>query len=384
MTPSPGETSSAETVPVESLAERAYVELVRSLYETIAQALYMLVIFLVCFVLVYHSSEDRAVLLVGSAALLTWIARIEVARRFRQRALTGVIAKAEARRLEVAFAVPYVGFAILLGTFGARIFALPDPQAHMLVICTVMGFCAGVVTGVGRRPAIANLSMLAAAGPIVVTAALHGTPLYIGTALITAAYLVGGMQALKMRFEIVKAEIGKRLLSVSLARSDSLTALPNRLALREYFDENTRLISSSGLIAVHYLDLNGFKPVNDDYGHSIGDMLLALVADRLRGAIRSGDIVARLGGDEFAVLQYGLHRGEEAEFLAQRLVAAIAQPFLVGDLTLAITASIGTVVTSNGREDLTVLLDEADARLYLAKRGRLERVAGKTINGADW
>ncbi len=267
----------------------------------------------------------------------------------------------------------------------------------MLVICTVMGFCAGVVTGVGRRPAIANLSMLAAAGPIVVTAALHGTPLYIGTALITAAYLVGGMQALKMRFEIVKAEIGKRLLSVSLARSDSLTALPNRLALREYFDENTRLISSSGLIAVHYLDLNGFKPVNDDYGHSIGDMLLALVADRLRGAIRSGDIVARLGGDEFAVLQYGLHRGEEAEFLAQRLVAAIAQPFLVGDLTLAIaqpflvgdltlaiTASIGTVVTSNGREDLTVLLDEADARLYLAKRGRLERVAGKTINGADW
>jgi len=369
--------------PGESLAERAYVELVRSLYETIAQALYMLVIFLFCFMLIYQAEQDRAILLIGAAALLTWIFRIEVARRFRQRALTGVIAKPEARRLELAFAVPYVGFAVLLGAFGARVFALPDPEAHMLTICTIMGFCAGVVTGVGRRPAIANLSLLGAAGPVIVMAALRGTPLYIGLALITAAYLVGGMQALKMRFEIVKAEIGKRLLSVSLARSDSLTALPNRLALREYFDENARLISSSGLIAVHYLDLNGFKPVNDDHGHSVGDMLLALVADRLRGAIRSGDIVARLGGDEFAVLQYGLHRSEEAEFLAQRLVAAIGQPFHLADLTLSITASIGTVVTGNGRQDLAVLLDEADARLYLAKRGRTEN-GQKVVNGTDW
>ncbi|PZQ51992.1 MAG: GGDEF domain-containing protein [Novosphingobium pentaromativorans] len=343
----------------------------------------MLVIFLVCFMLIYQAEQDRAILLIGAAALLTWIFRIEVARRFRQRALTGVIAKPEARRLELAFAVPYVGFAVLLGAFGARVFALPDPEAHMLTICTIMGFCAGVVTGVGRRPAIANLSLLGAAGPVIVMAALRGTPLYTGLALITAAYLVGGMQALKMRFEIVKAEIGKRLLSVSLARSDSLTALPNRLALREYFDENARLISSSGLIAVHYLDLNGFKPVNDDHGHTVGDMLLALVADRLRGAIRSGDIVARLGGDEFAVLQYGLHRSEEAEFLAQRLVAAIGQPFHLADLTLSITASIGTVVTGNGRQDLAVLLDEADARLYLAKRGRTEN-GQKVVNGTDW
>ncbi|TCM35218.1 diguanylate cyclase domain-containing protein [Novosphingobium aerophilum] len=374
--------SSTAGNPAEPLSDRVYVELVRSLYETIAQAMYMLVVFAMFFVLIYRAEGDGTILVIGTAALLTWAARIEVARRLRARVLTAVIHSREARRLEVAFAIPYVGFAILLGALAAYVFSLENPEAHMLAICVVMGFCAGVVTGVGRRPQIAGLSLLAAAGPCIAVAFARATPIYVGLALVTTAYLVGGIQALTMRFEIVQTETVKRLLSVTLARSDSLTALPNRLALREYFDENARLISASGLVAVHYLDLNGFKPVNDEHGHAVGDTLLAFVADRLRGAIRSGDIVARLGGDEFAVLQYGLHRGEEAELLAQRLVSAIAQPFTIGTLTIAISAAIGTVVTNDRNDDLTILLDEADARLYLAKRDRDEaRAARNAANG---
>lgn len=156
-----------------------------------------------------------------------------------------------------------------------------------------------------------------------------------------------------------------------LARRDELTALPNRLALREYFDENPAVSSRQGLIAAHYLDLDGFKPVNDHYGHDVGDTLLTLVGERLLASTRGGDIVARLGGDEFAILQFDLQRTEDAQLLSQRVVSAISEPFQIGEHSIRITACIGTVWADAMNSNLDDMLMRADRNLYAAKQARI-------------
>ncbi|MBV5325053.1 MAG: GGDEF domain-containing protein, partial [Rhodospirillaceae bacterium] len=162
---------------------------------------------------------------------------------------------------------------------------------------------------------------------------------------------------------------GKRISFASLARHDGLTGLPNRLALREWFDAHVGRGPRERAVAVHYLDLDGFKPVNDRYGHPIGDALLCAVAGRLAHSLRAGDIAARLGGDEFAIIQPDLGRVEEAELLAHRLSNAMKQPFSIGEHDIRISACIGTVTSTSRTDDLERLLTEADEALYVAKRG---------------
>lgn len=354
----------------EPMTDKIYVELVRSLYTNITPGRIMLAVFALTLALVYREHQDGVLFALGCAALAMKTARLQVTRVYRNEALTAVLDKPRARKLEIVFAMPYVGFAILLGLFGARAIWLTSPQIHMLIICVLVGYCAGVATGASMRPSIAIPSMIAAIGPSLAVSLLQGDPIYIGMSIIIAGYLGGGIQSVLLWHEAARAQITKRLASVSLARHDTLTALPNRLALREYFEDRASTISPHGLIAVHYLDLDHFKPVNDSYGHAVGDALLAAVASRLRRAVRGGDVVARLGGDEFAVIQFGLHRAEEAELLSRRIRAAIAQPFDIGDSTISISTCIGTVVSHDRNEDLDLLLQKADEKLYIRKRER--------------
>lgn len=350
--------------------DNVYVELVRSLYLNITPAAIMWVAFAATFFLVYPKQGDTLLLALGSAGLMASAARLTVTQALRGRALTAALDREQARWLELAFGVPFYAFSLLLGLFGAYVFWFGVPEAHMLIICVLVGYCAGVATTTGLRPNIAVPSMIIAVGPTIVAAALRLEAIYLGMSMITLAFLFGGAQSVLVRHRATRAEIAKRLACVSLARHDALTALPNRLALREYFETNASTISPKGLVAVHYLDLDGFKPVNDRYGHATGDALLSAVADRLRGAIRNGDIVARLGGDEFAVIQFGLNRAEEAELLARRIQATIAQPFEIADHAISISTCIGTVVSPVRGEPLDVLLQEADERLYASKRSR--------------
>lgn len=353
-----------------ALADRVYAELVRALYASALQAYYMAAIFALYLALVLYATADRPIMALGAVAVVAWAMRIALTLRSRHEALTASLDRAAARRLELRFAVPYSLFSALLGLIGGRVFWLPHAEARTLTICVLVGFCAGVATGVGTRPRLATLCMALAMAPTLVVGLCQAHPLSIGLALIAAAYVSGGRQSLKMRHDMVMAEIGHRLVSLTLARRDNLTALPNRLALREHFEANAQVMSAHGLIAVHYLDLDGFKPVNDAYGHGTGDRLLEQVAHRLRGAIRNGDIVARLGGDEFAVVQFGLGRAEEAGLLAERLRTTIAQPFELDGHTILISTCVGTVVSDNRADPLDSLLQAADARLYQAKRMR--------------
>jgi len=154
-----------------------------------------------------------------------------------------------------------------------------------------------------------------------------------------------------------------------VAMHDGLTALPNGQAFRARLDEALAHQASNGPgVAVMYLDLDGFKTVNDLHGHEVGDQLLCIVAERLRRAVRADDMWGRLGGDEFACLF--THAGERWQLgaLARKLVVAVSAPLTLGPLRLAIQPSIGIAMGLTDAHSTPALLACADAAMYRAKR----------------
>ncbi|MEM9439735.1 MAG: EAL domain-containing protein [Pseudomonadota bacterium] len=154
-----------------------------------------------------------------------------------------------------------------------------------------------------------------------------------------------------------------------LASHDPLTDLPNRLEFQQRL--RNLLADANGWqasrFAIHYLDLDYFKTVNDSLGHEIGDRLLQLVAARLRQTVRSTDLVARLGGDEFAVLQADATTAEAPRALAEKMQRAIAQPYTIDDQLLHNSVTIGIAVYPDHGCDPEQLLRRADLALYHAK-----------------
>ena len=155
-----------------------------------------------------------------------------------------------------------------------------------------------------------------------------------------------------------------------LAYHDSLTQLPNRSLLADRMQMALAQAKRNGtLAAVAYLDLDGFKPVNDRLGHDTGDRLLVEIARRLQASTRTGDTVARLGGDEFVLIYNGLEHADECEQVFKRLLATIAEPIVIDGNELRVTASIGVTLCPLDGSDPDTLLRHADQAMYLAKQG---------------
>jgi len=153
-----------------------------------------------------------------------------------------------------------------------------------------------------------------------------------------------------------------------LAHYDPLTELPNRLLFqKDLSDALARAARREDLVAVHCVDLDRFKVVNDTLGHPVGDALLKAAAERLRGCVREGDTVARLGGDEFAVVQTGLNDLTGATRLAARIVEALEAPFDLRGHQVVIGGSVGVAVSPDDGLDSDELLKKADMALYRAK-----------------
>ena len=158
-----------------------------------------------------------------------------------------------------------------------------------------------------------------------------------------------------------------------LAHFDSVTQVANRYSFTERLEQAFASLPAAQGFAVHWIDLDRFKEVNDTFGHPTGDALLAQVAARLCHAVRTQDFVARLGGDEFAVLQLNVMVAGETDPLAQRLVAVLSEPYVIGGQRIEIGASVGVVVAPLQGETAEALIRNADIALYQAKalgRGR--------------
>ena len=161
-----------------------------------------------------------------------------------------------------------------------------------------------------------------------------------------------------------------------LAHHDALTGLPNRRLFEDRLIQALAVAARARRrLALLYLDLDGFKEINDSLGHRAGDELLRVVAERLATSVRGGDTIARLGGDEFAVIQIELRTATDAAILAERLMAAAAKPIRVGQQDLVIGASVGIALYPDDGGTADELRANADVALYSAKAAGRARMA---------
>jgi diguanylate cyclase (GGDEF)-like protein len=188
-------------------------------------------------------------------------------------------------------------------------------------------------------------------------------------AVLAVALLTSVLDA---RLEARTAELARSLTLANqeltqLALHDTLTGLPNRTLLSDRIEQAIgKVAEQGGCFALMFIDLDGFKPVNDAFGHHVGDLLLKAVAARLRGHLHSQDTLARIGGDEF-VLLVELQEPDDAMDVAAKQVNLVSRPYRVAEHDLQLTASLGIVLYPGNGEDQLELLRNADAAMYHAK-----------------
>ena len=154
------------------------------------------------------------------------------------------------------------------------------------------------------------------------------------------------------------------------ALQDTLTGLPNRAALLRHLDQSLKACARAGQgLAVLFIDLDGFKQVNDSLGHAVGDELLVLAGQRIRACMRPNDVVARLGSDEFVVVCPNVSDDAIVPSIATRIGSQLSAPFPIGDHQATVSASIGLVTSSDAATTAEDLLGKADLAMYEAKVG---------------
>lgn len=154
-----------------------------------------------------------------------------------------------------------------------------------------------------------------------------------------------------------------------MAHHDTLTGLPNRALFSEMLEQACRVANRhpDQRLALMFVDLDRFKPVNDEHGHAVGDLLLAEVAGRITAALRDADIAARIGGDEFVVMLHQVNSETDALLVAEKVRAALDQPFMISELSLDISSSIGLALYPDDAATPQELMLHADQAMYAAK-----------------
>ncbi|WP_294048146.1 GGDEF domain-containing protein [Sphingopyxis sp.] len=328
-------------------------------------------------ILVGRELGSNFLLALGALGMLTTFLRLATLRAYsRARPVRDFD---ELRRWERRYAIGNYASAVLLALLNLVAIAAHYPLLHLITVSLVFGFGAGIVSRTSIRPKICVTSLLIATVPTVAALAWHpmqphAMPLHAELFLIEAfivAMITGlSLQTVAHLYRAAVEHHTARHDMAKLARTDALTGLSNRLLLRELFqDRAATAMRAKNLVALHFLDLDGFKAINDRYGHPAGDALLEQVARRLEGMVRSDDVVARLGGDEFVVLQVDLSDESEAELLARRIIREISKPYLVDDISMSVSVSVGIATAPKLGVELERLLSCADAALYRAKAG---------------
>ena len=206
-------------------------------------------------------------------------------------------------------------------------------------------------------------------------------------------YSVGAVDYIFKPFdpEVLRSKVGvfidlynlkfKAELMAHRALHDALTGLPNRALFRDRLEMALKRIRRrAGKVAVLFLDLDGFKLVNDGLGHEAGDQLLVQVAKRLTKVLRPSDTVARFAGDEFTILSEGILNDQDVVDIADRISKTLSDPYVLGRDEISITASIGIAIAEGPEDSPDALMRDADAAMYRAKEGGRARL--ETFDGA--
>ncbi len=243
-------------------------------------------------------------------------------------------------------------------------------------------------------PNLAAVMIVTSIGPVVGGGFVSGEPLLYVVAIQAPMYLLAMTAAAFKLNKMLVATMRSERENNHRARHDGLTGLTNRAGLLDAVETKLKA-KRDGALALLFLDLDGFKTINDTFGHAAGDELLTNVAGNLRKQLRSGDIAARIGGDEFVVLAEGM-TPDSAIALGDQLIAGIARSYSIGTNTMTIGVSIGIAMAPEHGACVEDLMAVADAALYEAKSNgkarlcmgsavsnlnALQRLRDKTISG---
>lgn len=307
-----------------------------------------------------HETGDPWMAVILALATVTSVARIAGILAFR-RMRPQVLTLAHARRWERAYSLPAIAFTAVMCALTVRVFAGGWPDGQILAVGLTMALTAGTCARTLRFWICATLSTMAL-GTLIAMLLLSGDPVRIGIAALFGLYLWSVFESSRhIVGQVTALLIAERELDAA-ARRDPLTGLANRRA----FDEALTSASASGGFALLLLDLDGFKAVNDRFGHAAGDELLRQVTERLSSVVRTSDVLARLGGDEFAVILPGVNV-ERAKGIADRAVAVVGLPYIVMGSPAIVGTSVGVAIVGPSVVDGDRVKAAADRALYAAK-----------------
>jgi diguanylate cyclase (GGDEF)-like protein len=168
---------------------------------------------------------------------------------------------------------------------------------------------------------------------------------------------------------------------IKAAQIDALTGLLNRRSFMRELESRLEAASPTTETVVLYMDLDGFKPINDEHGHAVGDVVLQSAAARIRDALRGADIAARIGGDEFVVCFSSASPLSASQLLCERILSTLGEPMEIGEQQFKVSASVGVAYTPTHGSSAEDLLKRADEAMYIAKRaGKAQfRVASGSV-----
>ncbi len=328
-------------------------------------------------------SGDRAMVICAIAIAIVACIRIADAVRLELRVPKRATPnKAPGRRREIVYRVGALCYSALLGTFGLlTLLNTSDGVLQLLAVTTTIGYAAGIAGRNAGRPWIALAQLCCASLPLAVGLIVSFDLLKIVLAVVIILFVVAMMDITLQTYSVIlKATLASREKAAlaehhaAIARRDDLTGVANRTAFRERFEARLRALDGgSQWLAIHWIDLDRFKEINDSFGHLAGNALLVCIAGRLDEAFGSAGIVARLGGDEFAVVCEIEHR-DAANSIGHRIIELVERPVDHDGRLLRVGASLGIAIAPADGADADTLLKNADLALYRAKdtgRGRM-------------
>ncbi|WP_018266658.1 GGDEF domain-containing protein [Methylosinus sp. LW4] len=363
------------------LPDAAYVELVDMVARPVMPVAFMGIALASVGLLLAARKHDWALLALTLAGVAVDIASVFLVLAYQRRAAQATILADEARAWERRYAIGLFSFAALLGAINARALMMPHPPESSLVPMLTSGlafvFAGGVVSNVAFRPRLCAVGLALSATPTVIGLVVRATEAtdihillgFVLQAVLLSAFAVVGLFWAAETHAATRRQIISKLDFAKMARHDDLTGLANRVELRERFDEASTRLGPNEYLAIHCLDLDRFKAVNDAYGHLTGDLLLCAVTARLLTMVRREDTAARLGGDEFVIVQIGVRHPDEALLLARRIVRVLGAPYEIEGRSIQIGVSIGVALAPRDGLTLEQLVTRADAALYRMKRG---------------
>ncbi|KRD32842.1 hypothetical protein ASE36_03260 [Rhizobium sp. Root274] len=340
--------------------------LVSELHSTLTPTTIMGMTILAVGLFAYESLGSTVVLMATISGAIASMAKIAVSLAHRRADVTRRSTVADAARWERLQGLFIFLIAACVGTIATLAFAYRDLSVHMLAAALTFGYCAGVTVRISVRPWIAATTLLIAALPTTMSILLYGDTAHLILGLLSVIFLMAAMQSMLHVYRTTVRQIRLFLDMEHQARHDPLTGLLNRAALSEAYRGLGR--ADDVLTCVHCFDLDGFKDINDRFGHAVGDALLKGIAGRLHDALAAPDIAVRIGGDEFVILQPDVRDPDHADALARRVVDLLRAPYPIAAEEVTIGISFGYTMALSGSLTLEQMMATADTASYRAKR----------------